>query len=256
MTCKYRTNLVLGMILALAGILFDSGPAVTGANAANWLEKATNVLQNAQKSPSAPSSLSDGEIAGGLRDALRVGTRNVVGQLGRVGGFEKDAAIHIPLPRSLKTVQSVLDPLGMGSMLDDLELRLNRAAEEATPKAKDLFMKSIKEMTITDARNILQGPDDAATRYFQKKMGPPLADEMTPVVKQSLEQAGAVKAFDQVMGKYRSVPMAPDVKTDLTHYVVEKAMDGIFHYLAIQEADIRRDPAKRTTDLLKKVFSP
>jgi hypothetical protein len=253
MTGRYRKR-VFGILLASAMILFAFGPSVIVAHAASWLEKATNVLQNVQKSPGASSSLSDTDISAGLRDALRVGTQNVVGQLGRVDGFDKDAAIHIPLPQSLKTVQSVLGPMGMGAMLDDLELRLNRAAEAATPKAKELFMQSIKEMTITDARNILQGPDDAATRYFQKKMGPPLADEMTPVVKQSLAQAGAVQAFDQVMGKYRSVPLVPDVKTDLTHYVVEKAMDGIFHYLAIQEADIRRNPVKRTTDLLKKVF--
>ena len=198
--------------------------------------------------------LSVGEIAGGLKDALRVGTESVVGQLGTTDGFNQDPSIHIPLPESLHTVQSTLSKLGMSGMLDDLELRLNRAAETATPKAKALFWDAISEMTLDDVTAIYEGPDDSATRYFQGKMSQPLAKEMGPVVSDSLSEVGAIKSYDDVMGQYDQIPFVPDVKANLSEYVVEKGMDGIFHYLAKEEAAIRNNPVKRTTALLQKVF--
>jgi hypothetical protein len=178
----------------------------------------------------------------------------VVSQLGRTDGFNLDPAIHTPLPEQFNTVKSLLGKVGMSSMLDDLELKLNRAAEVATPKAKELFTQAISEMTFEDAMNIYNGPDDAATRYFQDKMTPPLTREMQPVVEQSLAEVGAVQSYENVMGEYRAMPFVPDVKTDLTTYVVEKGMDGIFHYMAVEEAAIRQNPAKRTTELLQRVF--
>ena len=194
------------------------------------------------------------DISAGLKEALRVGTENVVAQLGRPGGFSNDPAVHIPLPSSLGTVQRGLDGIGMSSLLDELETKLNEAAEVATPKAQELFVDAISEMTLDDAMGIYNGPDDSATRYFQKKMSRPLAEEMAPVVEDSLSDVGAVKQYDAVMGQYESIPFMPDAKADLTSYVVEKGMDGIFHYLAQQEAAIRTNPAARTTELLQKVF--
>ena len=178
----------------------------------------------------------------------------MVGQLGATDGFNADTAVHIPLPDSMQTVQSALSKLGMSGMLDDLELRLNRATETATPKAKELFWNAISEMTLDDVNAIYQGPDDAATRYFQGKMTPPLAQEMSPIVTESLADVGAIQSYDAVMGQYDQIPFVPDVKANLTEYVVEKGMDGIFHYLAIEEAAIRNNPVKRTTALLQKVF--
>ena len=198
--------------------------------------------------------LSVGEIAGGLKDALRVGTESVVGQLGTTDGFNKDPAIHIPLPDSMQTVQSALSKVGVSGMLDDLELRLNRAAETATPKAKKLFWDAISDMTLDDVNSIYEGPDDAATRYFQGKMSQPLAEEMGPVVNESLSEVGAIKSYDNVMSRYEQIPFVPDVKANISEYVVEKGMDGIFHYLAKEEAAIRNNPVKRTTELLQKVF--
>ena len=139
-------------------------------------------------------------------------------------------------------------------MLNDLELGLNRAAEVATPRAKELFLAAIDDMTLDDAMAIYNGPDDAATRYFQSKMSAPLALEMKPVVDESLEDVGAVKIYDDVMEQYDALPFSPEVDADLSDYVVEKGMDGIFYYLAKEEAAIRQDPLKRTTDILKKVF--
>jgi len=178
----------------------------------------------------------------------------VVSRLGQLDGFNADAAIHIPLPKNFKKVKKVLNKIGMSSLLDNLELKLNRAAEVATPKAKKLFWAAITEMTLDDVKAIYKGPEDAATRYFQRKMTPPLTKQMRPVVEESLSEVKAIQAYDDVMRQYQSIPFVPDVKADLTGYVIEKGMEGIFYYLAREEADIRKNPAKRTTDLLKRVF--
>jgi hypothetical protein len=142
----------------------------------------------------------------------------------------------------------------MDASLTDLETRLNRAAEIATPKAKRLFLDAINDMTLDDVMGIYNGPQDAATQYFRSRMSAPLAAEMQPVVDESLADAGAVEALDDVMARYRDIPFAPQVNADLTDYVVDKGIDGIFFYLAREEAAIRENPAKRTTDLLKRVF--
>ena len=158
------------------------------------------------------------------------------------------------LQKQLETAKSVLDRVGMSGQLDDLELRLNRAAEVATPKAKELFFQAITEMTFDDVKAIYNGPKDAATQYFRRKMSPSLAKEMKPVVESSLEQVAAIQTYDSIMDKYRSIPFVPDIKANLTDYVIEKGMDGIFYYVAEEEAAIRTNPAKRTTELLKRVF--
>jgi len=138
--------------------------------------------------------------------------------------------------------------------VDDLELKLNRAAEAATPKAKELFLQSITEMTFDDIKGVYEGPEDSATKYFQEKMSPELSKEMRPIVENNLSKVGAIQAFDNVMGKYRTLPFVPDVKANLTDHVVQKGMDGIFYYIAKEEAAIRKNPVKQTTELLKKVF--
>lgn len=207
-----------------------------------------------EASPSGVSGLTTQEMSDGLTEALRVGTERVVGQVGATDGYNLDPNIHIPLPGALQKVQSVLKKTGMSSLTDDLELRLNRAAEAAAPEAKTLFWQTINEMTFDDVRQIYDGPDDAATRYFQRKMTPPLAKRMEPVVEDSMAEVGAVRSYDAMIQQYKSVPFVPDVKANLTTHVVEKAMDGIFYYVAREEAAIRNDPVARTTDLLKKVF--
>jgi len=229
---------------------------LTSSSQAGWLDKAKDIFNDSGvNSSGAASKLSDGEISSGLKEALRVGSDLVVNQLGVTDGFNADPSIHIPLPNSLKKVQSTLDKVGMSGMLDDLETRLNRAAEIATPKAKELFFNAIQAMTLDDARNILAGENDAATRYFQSKMTPDLVKEFTPIVNDSLAEAGAIKSYDNAIGQYKKLPLVPDAKADLSSYVVEKGMDGIFHYLAVEEAKIRTNPVARTTDLLKKVFA-
>ncbi len=226
-----------------------------GAGAADWLKMGKELLQGSTETQSPSlSTLTDSEIGAGLKDALKVGTERVVSQLGQADGFNADPQVRIPLPAKFETVRSALAALGKAGMLDDLELKLNRAAELATPRAKELFWNSIQEMSIEDVKTIYNGPEDAATRYFRGKMSQPLAAAMSPIISDSMAQVGAVQAYDAAMGQYRSIPFVPDVKADLTTYVVEKGSDGIFFYLAKEEAAIRQDPVKRTTEILKQVF--
>jgi len=200
------------------------------------------------------SNLSTSEVGSGLKEALAVGAGNVVGRLGRTDGFNADPRAHIPLPDAMRRAQSAMRAVGMSGMADDLELRLNRAAEAATPKAKALLLDAISTMTLDDAMRIYNGPQDSATRYFEGRTRKPLAGEFRPVVDDALADAGAVQLYDQVTGRMQGVPMVPDLKTDLTGYVVDKALDAVFHYLGQEEASIRANPAARTTDLLKRVF--
>lgn len=237
------------LMLCLAVFIPQSAAAI------DWFKAGKDLLQGTTENQTLSlSSLTDSEIGAGLKDALKVGTERVVNQLGQADGFNTDPEIHIPLPDKFQKVRSMLSTIGRAEMLDDLELKLNRAAEQATPQAKQLFWDSIKQMSIDDVKNIYNGPEDAATRYFQGKMSQPLTDTMSPIVADSMSQVGAVQAYDAVMGQYSSIPFVPDMKADLTSYVVEKGMAGIFFYLAKEEAEIRQDPVKRTTEILQKVF--
>ena len=251
-SCKTFFAIFMATLCFLLSQTFDANRV---AAQMDWLKTGKDLLGTVGSTPAdSASDLTSSEIASGLKDALRVGTETVVNQLGQLDGFNADPAIHIPLPDSLNQVKSALSTIGMSSMMDDLELKLNRAAEEATPPAKKLFWDAISAMTLDDVQGIYNGPDDSATRYFQGKMSDPLAAEMQPIVEDALNQVGAIQSYDTVMGQYASLPFVPDVKADLNKYVVDKGMEGIFHYVAREEAAIRNDPLKRTTDILQKVF--
>ena len=206
------------------------------------------------RSSSTSGALSEREIGGGLREALTVGVRTVISQLGAADGYNADPRIHVPLPKSLETVQKTLSRIGMADLVDDLELRLNRAAEKAAPEAREVFGQAIREMTFDDVQMIYNGPDDAATRFLERTMSDPLAQRMRPIVKSSLSEVGAVRAYDNAIGQYKAIPFVPDAKADLTEHVLERALQGLFLYLAEEEAAIRQNPAKRTTELLQRVF--
>lgn len=219
-----------------------------------WQQASRQILGQLETGSQQGTPLSLAEIDAGLKEALKVGTNRVVAQLGASNGFNGDPAIHIPLPAKLAGVRATFSRVGLDGLFKDLELRLNRAAEAATPQAGELFRQAILEMSIADVRAIFNGPDDAATRYFEKKMTPGLMTAMRPVVDQSLNEVGAVQVYNQALAQVRALPFAPDIKSDLSGYVVQEGMAGIFHYLAVEEAAIRRDPLKRTTELLQRVF--
>jgi hypothetical protein len=198
--------------------------------------------------------LTEEDIGDGLKDALSVGVETVVGQLGAVDGFNLDPSVHIPLPKSLDKVRSALEKVGMSSTFEELELGLNRAAEVAVPKSRELLLSAIQDLTLDDVLEIYRGPDDAATQHFRSRMAGPLNTAMRPVVDESLSQVGATDIYGRVADTYNSLPFVSPVDADLTDYVLEKGADGIFLYLAQEEAAIRRNPVKRTTELLQKVF--
>lgn len=226
---------------------------LTGCVADNWQDTA-RVLMDTPSSSASLSGLSTEQIVSGLKEALRVGSSDVVSQLGKTGGFNLDPKIRIPLPATLAKVDTGLKTIGMGQLTDDLQVRMNNAAEQATAQALPLFINAIQQMTIADARSILSGQQDAATQYLRKTMGTELAQKIQPIVGTTLQQAGAVQAYDRVMGQYAAMPLVSGVKTDLNNFVTEKAMDGIFYYVAREEAAIRANPAKRTTEILRTVF--
>lgn len=238
-------RLALPLLLAL----FLAAPASAG-----WQDSASGLLKGLTESGGAGGALTSSEATAGLKEALKVGTDTAVDLVSAAGGYLDNADIHIPLPESLRKVQSALQMVGMADLADDLEVRLNRAAEAAAPEARDLFAEAISQMTIDDAKAILDGPDDAATRFFQRTMTPGLTERFSPIVEAELAQAGAIRSYDRMMGRYDRIPMVPDVKADLSDYAVEQALDGLFLMLAREEAAIRNNPAKRTTDLLRKVF--
>lgn len=251
----------------VAVVVLAAGMAMTHSASAGWFDKlkelgseltgtdvteATKTVTNAVSGGAENFSTEDLNKA--FKQALDLGSQRVVDQLGKEDGFNKDSAIRIPLPQQMQTVKKWLGKVGLGDSLDSFEVSLNRAAEDAMPKAKALFIETIKQMSFDDVKSIYNGGDDAATRYFQEKMTPSLTEEMAPVVQQSLSDVGAVKLYDKVMGDYESIPFVPDVKANLTDHVVEGGLHGIFHYLAKEEAEIRKNPVKRTTELLKRVF--
>ncbi|WP_422367975.1 DUF4197 domain-containing protein [Pelagibius sp.] len=246
--------LALALLVLPLAVLHPAGQALAQGS---LFDKAKDLLKSGEGETAgglSATSLSAAEIGDGLREALRVGTERVVGQLGQTDGFNADPDIHIPLPDSLQKVQSALQAVGMSDLADEVELRLNRAAEQATPQAKQIFWDAISEMSVEDAEGILNGPDDAATRYFQDKMSAPLSDAMRPVIDDSLADVGAIAAYDNMMEQYKTIPFVPDAKADLTDYTLAQALDGLFTYVAREEAAIRSDPAKRSTEILQKVF--
>ena len=258
-----KNSLKIATLTALSFIV--TACQTSNVQAQDWFSKATNainsetarsVLGTLGGGNSAASNLSTSEISAGLREALKIGTTNVVGQLGATNGFNLDPTIHIPLPGTLAKVDSALSAIGMNSLTDDLELRLNRAAEAATPKAKALFINAISQMSITDAKNILTGPQDAATQFLRRAMGPQLSQEMQPIIQQAMASAGAIQAYDSVMGQYSQIPFMPDVKANLNSYVTDKAMDGIFYYVAREEAAIRTKSGGTHDRFAEKSFCP
>ncbi|QCU89139.1 DUF4197 domain-containing protein [Thiomicrorhabdus sediminis] len=245
--------------LLLAGLL---SLTLTAPAQANWWEQGAELLKSLQgtadtnttQNSSISNTLSNTDIETAFKQALSQGSKVVVEQLSVKDGFNADPKIHIPLPKNLQTVQSTLDRFGMGSYMDDVELKLNRAAEAATPEAKKLFLDAISQMTFEDVQKIYKGPQDSATQYLKGKTSPALTEKMKPIVENTLNQVGAIQAYDGAISKYKDLPFVPDVKTDLLNHVVSKALDGMFYYIAEEEAAIRQDPLKQSTELLKKVF--
>jgi len=212
------------------------------------LKKADDALQHRDV-----SSLSDDKIIAGLKQALQVSTSKAVASTGKPDGFLKNEAIKILLPPKLQSIGKGMRMLGMGAKVDELEVGMNRAAEQASPEAKQIFLAALKKMTFDDARKILTGNDTAATDYFKRTSSADLTTAFSPIVHHSMENVGVVQQYDRVI---QSAPggSAFAGEFDLDKYVVGKTLDGLFFELGEEEKKIRKNPAAQTTALLKEVF--
>ena len=201
------------------------------------------------------SKVTESEAGQGIKEALTQGVTNAVLNLNKTDGFFGSEAYKLFLPPDAKKIETTLRNLGMGAQVDKAILSINRGAEDAVGYAKPIFVDAIKQMTITDALNIIKGPKNAATQYFKQKTTQKLIEAFTPSVKSSLEKVDATKYYGDIVNTYNKLPTTfKKVNPDLTSFVVGKAVDALFDQVAKDEANIRTNPVARTTDILKKVF--
>ncbi|WP_207426613.1 DUF4197 domain-containing protein [Pedobacter sp. SYSU D00535] len=208
--------------------------------------KASGVLQ--------PSSLSLAEITSGLKEALNKGVEKGTGRLSMTDGFFKREAVKILMPEEARKIESTLRSAGMGKLVDDAILTMNRAAEDAAKGASPIFLSAIKNMSIADAKAILSGPDTAATGYLRKQTSASLVAAFKPLIQQSLDKVNATKNWNTMITAYNKIPLVKKQNPDLAAFVTGKAISGVFYEIAAEEILIRKDPLARTSDLLKKVF--
>jgi hypothetical protein len=205
--------------------------------------------------PQGTGVLSQAEIGNGLKEALNNGITKQVSKLTATDGFFKNEAVKILLPEELQTVDKKLRQIGMGKLADEGLKVINRAAEDAVKEATPIFVDAVKQMTFTDAKNILLGNDSSATTYLQNTTSTALYAKFNPVIKNSYTKVGADKIWSQIITKYNSIPLVTKVNPDLTDYTTNKAMEGVFKMIAVEEKDIRTNLSSRSSDLLKKVFA-
>ncbi|GAB3221940.1 DUF4197 domain-containing protein [Algoriphagus aestuariicola] len=194
------------------------------------------------------------EISMGLKEALEKGTGISTDRLSLTDGYLKNLDVKILFPDEAKQVEKTLRSLGLGSLCDQAITSLNRAAEDAAKEAKPIFTAAIKKMTFQDVQNILLGESDAATQYFQRTTTDSLSSKFSPIIDSSLKKVNATKYWGDVMGRYNKIPLVKPVNTDLTAYVTEKAIQGLFVEIAKEELKIRENINARTSSLLQKVF--
>jgi len=226
--------------------------AVPAARAADMTD-----LLKAVPLPAVTGTAQDsGTVASGLKEALSVGTKNAVGLLSKKDGYFANEAVKILLPENVRRVGDALRMAGYQKEVDAFVLSMNRAAEKAAPKAADIFAGAIREMSIGDAQKILGGGNTAATEYFRSKTSAQLFEAFKPDISQSMNEVGVTKAYKAMTDRYTSiVPFAKTDALDLDKYVTDKALDGLFYMVGQEETKIRTNPAARTTELLRKVFT-
>lgn len=236
-------KIVFLFVISFFGLHSISAQGIKGL-----LDKVSNTV-----SPSS-GNLSNDDIISGLKEALRVGTDSSTKKLSKMDGFFGDAAIKILMPDEAKKVESTLRNFGMGSLVDKAILSMNRAAEDATSGVGNIFWNAIKGMSIKDGLQILRGGDFAATDYLKSVTTKELTEKFRPVIEAALVKVDATKYWSDVFTNYNRFSR-DKVNTDLTAYVTERALSGLFHNISLEEQKIRKDPAAQVTDILKKVFA-
>lgn len=199
--------------------------------------------------------IGNADIAAGLRQALDFGIDKQVQKLTLKDGFYKNELVKILMPEELRKVDKALRDIGLGSLADDGIKMLNRAAEDAVKEATPIFVNAVKDITFDDARNILLGADNAATQYLQGKTTTDLYNKFQPVIQNSFSKVGADRIWTNLIERYNTIPFVNKVNPDLTDYVTNEALKGVYTMIAVEEKKIRTKVNSRTTDLLKRVFA-
>jgi len=204
--------------------------------------------------PQGEAGISNLEIAQGLREALNMGIDKQVSRLTQTDGFYKNELVKILLPEELQKVDKTLRDIGLGNLADEGLKVLNRAAEDAVKEATPIFVDAVKGITFNDAKTILLGGDDAATQYLSNRTQTPLYGKFNPIIKNSFEKVGADVIWNNLITRYNSIPLTKKVNPDLTDYVTNEALEGVYTMVAVEEKEIRTKISSRTTELLRKIF--
>lgn len=237
-----KSYLVLAMLLAFS-------PLVQSQKLLQQVQNAVNTMTNG-----AGASVSNEEVVKGLREALTVGTNNAAGSASRSDGFFKNPLIKIPFPPEAKMVETKAKQFGMGPQVDQFVKTMNRAAEEASKEAAPVFISAVRGMTISDGISIVKGGDGAATNYLKNKTSVELTNKFSPIVKKAINKVQLTKYWKPIISKYNKIPGVRKQNPDLDKYVTEKALQGLFKLIGDEENKIRKDPAARISDILRKVF--
>lgn len=242
-----QSKKLLGLVMLFLLVSFSIPSSVSGGFG-DLLKGAKEQFLGGQ------SELSESTIIDGLKEALHIGAGNAVGFVSKMDGYYKNPRIKIPLPDAVQKVEKILRSVGYGPKIDASELSMNRAAEKAAPEAEAMFWDTIKNMSFSDARKILNGRENEATLYFKDKTQARLGEKFKPIVHDVMSSVGVTRKYQELDSKVSTIPFAESMSFDLDKYVTDGALDGLFLMLAEEEKKIRQNPAARVTDLLKKVF--
>ena len=212
-------------------------------------------LQTIMNNTQQGGALSSLDISNGLKQALEIGISQGVELLSQKDGYYGNSLAKILFPEPLQKVDKTLRSIGLGSLADEGVKLLNRAAEDAVIEAKPIFVNAVKNLSFSDATAILTGGKDAATQYLKKTTTNSLIEAFSPKIQSSLSKVGADKVWESIISKYNAIPLVNQVNPDLTSYVTERAIEGLFQQVAQKEEDIRNNIGARTTPLLQKVFA-
>jgi Protein of unknown function (DUF4197) len=199
-------------------------------------------------------SLTQADASRGVREALSLAARNATTRLGQPNGFWSDGRVRIPLPGALGQTQRTLGRVGMAGSLNQLQESLNHAAETTMPQASRLFVEAVRSITLGDALEIVRGPEDSASRFLRGRTEPRLAAALRPPMTQALTQSGAFNLMRSALREIGLAGQTASLRAELINFATTKALDGCFFFVAEEERAIRRDPVRRTTDILRRVF--
>jgi Protein of unknown function (DUF4197) len=194
-------------------------------------------------------------IVAGLKQALEVGTKNSVNLTSQKGGFSDNPLIRINTPKELDKLVGTLNKLGMSRYISNFETQMNRAAESASAEAKQVFFNSISKMSLRDGLNILQGPDDAATQFFRTTSTSELTTKFKPIITRSMSKIGFYDDYKNLLKTYDAIPFTNKPDLNIENYLLQQTLDGLFTMIAKEELKIRKEPAARVTELLRRVFN-